>query len=213
LVVVEDEPLFRDLLISALESTGEFTVEAFFNSAESAFDQILEIKPDVAVLDINLAGPMNGVQLGVQVRRAAPTVGIMLLSSLADPTVLASLPADVSSGWSYLLKGSTSDVESVARAIRGAASGLMVIDPALLMGVGREQSGPIARLTARQLEVLQLIAEGYTNKAIAERMYLTEKSVENHLSRVYSALDVEASDKSMHPRVQAVLMYLKSLQS
>lgn len=213
LVVVEDEPLFRDLLVSALEASGEFVVEAAFDSGEAAFDHVVEIAPDVAVLDINLAGSMNGVQLGVQLRRAVPTIGIMLLSSLADPTVLASLPPDVAGGWSYLLKGSASDVESVARAIRGAASGLMVIDPVLIAGVGRDQSGPITRLTARQVEVLQLIAEGYTNRAIAERMYVTEKSVENHLSRVYSALDIDASDKGMHPRVQAVLMYLQSLQA
>lgn len=212
LAVVEDEPLFRDLLTSALQASGEFVVEAAFDSGETAFDEIVALAPDVAVLDINLAGTMNGVQLGVQLRRAVPSIGIMLLSSLADPTVLASLPADVTGGWSYLLKGSASDVESVARAIRGAASGLMVIDPVLIAGVGRDQSGPIARLTARQVEVLQLIAEGFTNRAIAERMYVTEKSVENHLSRVYSALDIDASDKAMHPRVQAVLLYLQSLQ-
>lgn len=210
-VLVEDEPLFRDLLAVTLGAAGGIEVIGGFDRGEDALEAIPALAPDVVLLDINLAGVMNGVQLGVQLRRAMPDLGVVLLSSLFDPTLLTSLPPDVVNGWSYLLKQSVADVEMLRRAIRGARSGLMVLDPELVAGSRRQRAGGLARLTERQVQLLAMLAGGYTNKGIAEALSLAPKSVENHLARIYQALDINTSDPEVHPRVRAVLTYVSGI--
>lgn len=210
-VLVEDEPLFRDLLAVTLGAAGGIEVVGGFERGEDAVEAVPELAPDVALLDINLAGQMNGVQLGVQLRRKMPDLGIVLLSSLYDPTLLTTLPADVVNGWSYLLKQSVADVEMLRRAIRGARNGLMVLDPLLVAGARRRDPGGLSRLTDRQVQLLGMLAGGYTNKGIAEEIGLAPKSVENHLARIYQALDIDTTDPEVHPRVRAVLVYVAGI--
>ncbi|MFM7065063.1 MAG: response regulator transcription factor [Actinomycetes bacterium] len=209
-VVAEDEPLFRDLLVRGLSSFEDLEVVAEFDSGEAVLARLASEQADVVLLDIHLAGALTGVATGVRVRREHPGTGVVLLSSHADPGILSSLPEDVVGAWSYLLKPSVADLATVARAVRGSAAGLMVVDPALVRAAPSSGS-PVDTLTGRQLEVLQLVAQGYTNRAISQELVLSEKSVENHLSRIYLTLGIDASDPTVHARVQATLAMVSAL--
>jgi DNA-binding NarL/FixJ family response regulator len=192
LVIVEDEPLYRDLLRASLERAGFIVVGAFGDPA-SALTGAPALVPDVALLDIELGSSVSGVEVGIRLRRLMPGVGIVLLSNNTDPHLVASLPTDVSGGWSYLSKRTVSDVDALSRAITGAAEGLVVFDAALT-----------------RASSIRADSQGYSNKAIAQRLVLTEKSVENHLTRIYQQLGIAASDPSTHQRVQVALLYLDS---
>jgi DNA-binding NarL/FixJ family response regulator len=209
LVLVDDEALFRDLLHRALGDASGVDVVGVFAGPDEALDRIPALRPDVAVLDIDLGAEMSGVELGIRLRRQMPGLGIMLLSNNADPQLLSSIPADVADGWSYLLKRSITNVDSLTRAIEGAADGLLVFDPALTRQTRPRPNGPIDKLSNRQREILALMAEGYSNRAIAEQVYLSERSIENHVSRLYVALGFDGGDRSAHARVKAVLAYLE----
>ena len=206
--LVEDEALFRDLLRVSLAQHDGLQVVGVFADPESALREIPTLHVDVAILDIDLASPMTGVELGVRLRRALPDLGIMLLSNHADPQLLSSLPSDVAGGWSYLLKRSVTNVDTLQRAIEGASMGLLLFDPELTRRTRPRRSGPLTELSPRQLEVLGLIAEGHSNAAIAQKLTLSERSIENHVSRIYTTLGVDATDRSAHARVVAVRRYL-----
>jgi DNA-binding NarL/FixJ family response regulator len=208
IAVVEDESLFRDLLRLSLAQHPSIEVVGAFANPEDALHRIPDLGVDVVVLDIDLGASMNGVELGIRLRRAMPTLGLMLLSNHADPQLLSSLPRDVMGGWSYLLKRSVTNVDTLSRAIEGAAMGLLLLDPELTRRTRPRRSGPVSDLSPRQLEVLGLIAEGHSNAAIAARLTLSERSVENHVSRIYTILGVDATDRTAHARVMAVLQYL-----
>ncbi len=214
LVLVEDEPLYRDLLRIALDQRPELEVVATYGDADSALDGIPAVNPDVAMLDIDLGSSVNGVQLGMKLRQHLPELAIVLLSNHGDPEFVASLPEDVRGGWSYLLKKSVNDVEVLGRTVGGAAAGLTVLDPQLVAGLrGRSHKpGLLSRLTPRQTDILELIAQGYSNAAIAERLILAEKSVENQINLLYQQLAIDRATSGVQPRVKAVLTYLDEMR-
>ena len=209
LVIVEDEALYRDLLRTSLERAG-FVVVGVFADPASAQGGIPVLAPDVALLDIELGSTVNGVEVGIRLRRLMPAMGIVLLSNYPDPRLVAALPTDVAGGWSFLSKRTVRDVDALSRAITGAAEGLVVFDAALIRASSIRVDSPIRRLSRRQREIVELIAQGYSNKAIAQRLVLTEKSVENHQTRIYQQLGISASDPATHQRVQITLLYLDS---
>ena len=211
LIIVEDEPLYRDLLRNALERAN-FEVLGAFGDARSALNEAPSLKPDVALLDIQLGPGITGVEVGIGLRRMLPSVGIVLLSNNTDPQIIGALPDDVSGGWSYLLKRTVSDVDALGRAINGAAQGLVMFDAALTRARGVRNDSPIKSLSARQREIVELIAQGYTNAAIARSLVLSEKSVENHLTRIYQQLGIAAGDRATHQRVRVALLYLESTE-
>lgn len=206
LVIVEDEHLYRDLLGAVLRLDPQLEVVGSFDGAESALAAARDLRPDVALLDIELGGPVNGVQLGLLLRERLPKLGIVLLSNIRAPRLLASLPEAEAAGWSYLLKRSVRDVGVVRRAIDGAASGLVTLDPSLVSGRRARERGPLSALTPRQLEILGLVAEGWKNESIADRLSLSVKTIENQIVVVYQALGLERGP--VHPRVKAVLLYV-----
>lgn len=208
LAIVEDEPLYRDLLRIALARNGHVDVVGDFGDGESALKGIPTLNPDVAVLDIELPGRLHGVELGLQLRRRLPDLCIVLLSNHRDPDLLSSLPPNMRTGWSYLLKKSIANVNVLMRALQATAAGFITIDPDLV-APRRRKDGPLAHLTPRQWDVLELIAQGYTNAAIAKRLFLTEKSVENQINTLYQQLEIDRSDSAVQPRVTAVLTYLR----
>ncbi len=212
-VIVEDEPLFRDLLRVALSRHQHLEVLGAFGDGESALDAIPALSPNVAILDIELGGSMNGIKLGLLLRRQLPDVGIVLLSNYKEPQFVASLPSDAVAGWSYLFKRSVSDVATVTRAIEGAAARYVVLDPELVASRRPRPEGLLAHLTARQREIMELVAQGLTNAAIAQDLCLAEKTVENQINSLYQQLGVEHGRSSLHPRVQAVLLYLRESQA
>ena len=207
--LVEDEALFRDLLRVSLAQESTLEVVGVFADPDTALREIPALGVDVAILDIDLGTSMTGVELGVRLRRHQPALGVMLLSNHADPQLLSSLPRDVSGGWSYLLKRSVTNVETLRRAIEGASMGLLLFDPELTRRTRPRRTGPLVELSPRQLEVLGLIAEGHSNGAIAAKLTLSERSVENHVSRIYTTLGVDATDRTAHARVMAVRLYLE----
>ncbi len=211
-VLVEDEGLFRDLLRIVLSESQRLEIVGSFGDAETALVEIPRLQADVAMLDIELGGSMTGIKLGLLLRRQLPELGIVLLSNHSDPQFLSSLPPDAIAGWSYLLKKSVRDVESLQRAIEGAAAHFVVLDPQLARGLHPRTGSLLAELTPRQREVLALLAEGYTNAAIARALGLAEKSVENQVSLLYQQLRIDREDSSLHPRVKAVLLYLRESQ-
>ena len=211
-IIAEDEDLYRDMLRTALSTDPHLDVVGTFSNGEAAVEQAAGLRPQVALLDIELGGHLNGVQAGVLLRRALPRLGIVLLSNQGSPRVLASLPPDALSGWSYLLKRSVRDVGALQRAIQGAAAGLMVLDPQLVVGRRERAGGALARLTPRQREILGLVAQGYTNAAIAAQLVVAVKTVEKQLNLLYQELGADRGSSSLHPRVKAVLTFLEETQ-
>jgi DNA-binding NarL/FixJ family response regulator len=212
-VIVEDEHLFRDLLRVALSQDPDLNVVGVFAEGETALQAIPQLHPHVAILDINLGESLNGIQLGLLLRRQLPELGIVLLSNHADPEFMTALSSQAMTGWSYLLKRSIGDVTTLRRAIHGAARQLIVLDPQLVAGMQMHAHGFLARLTPRQQQILDLIAQGFTNAGIANVVQVTEKSVENQINQLYHVLEIERGSSGSHPRVKAVLLYLKESQT
>jgi DNA-binding NarL/FixJ family response regulator len=207
-ILVEDEGLFRDLLRIALSQHPRLEVVGSFPDAEAALQKAVDLRPDVAILDIELRGSMNGVQLGLLLRRQLKELGVVLLSNHRDLRFVGAVPPETVAGWSYLLKRSVSDVGTLSRAVEGASMGLVVLDPQVVSSMRPTAGGRLSRLTPRQREILALIAQGHTNAAIAERLVLAEKSVENQINLLYQQLEIDRRDPSIQPRVSAVLAYL-----
>lgn len=212
IVVAEDEDLYRDLLVNALSSVPSFEVLAALADAEAAQRAIVELRPKVATLDIELKGGVTGVQIGLAVKSQLPEIGIVWLSSHAEPYFAVSLAREVTAGWAYLLKQSVSDIGALARAIEGAARGLVVLDPEIVRGIPKKVTGDLAVLTPRQREILAQMAQGYTNAGIAQTLYITEKSVENQINQIYQRLEIDRQNASIQPRVRAVLKYLEAIR-
>lgn len=212
-VIVEDEHLFRDLLRVALSQDPDLNVVGSFSDADTALQAIPQLNPNVAILDINLGESLNGIQLGLLLRRQLPNLGIVLLSNHADPEFMTALSSQSMTGWSYLLKRSIGDVTTLRRAIHGSARKLIVLDPQLVAGMQMHAHGFLARLTPRQQQILDLIAQGFTNAGIAGVLQVTEKSVENQINQLYQVLEIERGSSLSHPRVRAVLLYLQESQT
>jgi DNA-binding NarL/FixJ family response regulator len=208
-VIVEDEDLYRDLLGAVLSQQPGLQVLGAYADGGSALAAIPGLNPRTALLDIELGEGLNGVQLGLELRRHLPDLGIILLSNHDDPRFFRAVPRAMFTGWSYLLKKSVSDADALVRAIEGAAAGFVVLDPRLDAGMQPRAQGRLARLTPRQREILALIAQGFTNAAIAERLTIAEKSVENQTNALYQRLGIDRDDRALHPRVKATTVYLE----
>lgn len=215
--IVEDEDLYRDLLRIGLAQQPRLEVRGVFRDAATALAAIPALQPRVALLDIELPGDINGVQLARQLRRRLPQLGVVLLSNHRDLRFVSALSEEGMTGWSYLLKKSVSDAAALVRAIEGAAAGFIVLDPQLVTetrganACTRAAKVPHPRLTPRQRQILGLIAQGYSNAAIAQRLHLAEKSVQNQINLLYQQLGIDSQDPTLHPRVQAVLAYLREI--
>jgi DNA-binding NarL/FixJ family response regulator len=136
-------------------------------------------------------------------------MGLVLLTNLAMPGLLAGLPEDVRGGWSYLLKTSVADLDQLALAIRESAAGGMVIDSALTRKLVPEQVGPLSALTPRQVDVLSLMANGWSNKRIADDLVLSVRTVESVVSDIIAALAIPKDVDGYNARVACVLVYLR----
>lgn len=204
-VVVEDEGLFRDALRIALTQTGRIDVVGSYGDGPSALAAVPRLRPRVALLDIALPGGINGVHLGRLLRRELPDLGVVLLSHYRDPAVLRGVPDQELAGWSYLLKSTVRDVAALMRAIEGTVAGQVVLDSDL---VGQHPG--LAGLAPRQVEILGLIAQGYSNAAVAEKLAVSLKTIENQINGMFRVLGIDPDDRASQPRVQAVLAYLRT---
>lgn len=204
--VVEDQPLFRSMLERMLDDTDGLQVVVATGTVTEATRLLPPGAVDVVVLDVDLPDG-NGIALGVTLRRRQPALGVLLLSAHDAMDLLLDLPPDVAAGWGYLSKTSSTSEEVLVSAVRAAAVGETVLDPALLARMAPRAGSAVSRLTDRQYEVLRLLAEGLSNAGIGARLGITEKSVQNHVNALYSTLGID-TDPSRNPRVSAALRLL-----
>ena len=208
--VVEDEPLYRELLVTGLIARlPDVEVVGAFGSAEELTAALPAESIDVLLADVDLGPGADGTQLGVHLRRRNRRMGVVLLSNFAMPGLLAGLPEDVQGGWSYLLKTSVADLDQLGLAVRESAAGGMVIDSALTSKLTPERSGPLADLTPRQIDVLARMANGWSNKRIAEDLVLSVRTVESVISDIIAALAIPKDVDGYNARVACVLVYLR----
>ncbi len=156
---------------------------------------------------------MNGIKTGRLLRRRQPQLGIVLFSHHLNPHYRSAVPQNEITGWSYLIKSSVGSLSALVRAIEGVAAGQVVLDPGLTARLRSDTAGPLARLTSRQREILSLIAQGFSNAAIAQNLGLSLKTVENQNNLIYQEMAISQEDNSLQPRVQAVLTYLKEIRA
>lgn len=211
-VIVEDQPLFRELLRRTLSAEMGLEVVGVAEDGETAVRLARETKPDVVLMDIELSGKMDGIEAALQIKEERQQTGVVILSVHSDKRYVTSLPLEDSKGWGYLLKQTVPDLATLVRAIEGSRMGLVVLDPAMVRSLRPRQGSALARLTPRQQEVLELIAQGYNNAAIAGRLRLSEKSVETYINAIYQELHV-SGEPDVHARVKATLAYLQESQN
>ena len=211
-VLAEDEGLYRDMLRAALGQDPTIEVVGAFADGDALLAGAAALRPDVALLDIELGSSINGVQAGLRLRQQLPDLGIVLLSNLGAPRFLAALKPEQIAGWAYLLKRSARSVDVLRRAIHGASMGLVMLDPHLVAGRTPQPGGPLARLTPRQHQMVELLAEGLSNEAIADRLGVSPRTVDNQIGAIYDELGVDRADAGVQPRVKAVLLYLQETQ-
>jgi DNA-binding NarL/FixJ family response regulator len=202
--LVDDNPMFLDMLATSLGHSDQVKVVATASSVREARSTLKPGVADVAVIDIELPDG-NGVGLGLGFQQADPELKVVLLSAHSMLDVVWQLPGKIGEKWSYLSKTSSASIDDLLNAVIDAAHGRVTIDPTLLPRSSDSSSG-MARLTPRQRQILGLVAEGYNNEAIAERLGLAEKSVVNHLTSIYQFLDIGPDRNS---RVHATLVYLR----
>jgi len=211
-VVAEDLFLLRDGLTRLL-AAHDFEIAAAVDTAPRLLTALLEHRPDVAVVDVRLPPSFadDGLQAALAARRQVPGLPVLLLSQYVEQLYAREMLADQAGAVGYLLKDRVFNDDQFVDAIRTVARGGTVMDPdvvAKLLG-RRSRDEPITRLTARELEVLELMAEGRSNAAIAQRLYVSEKAVGKHTSSIFIKLGLAQSEDD-NRRVLAVLAYLNA---
>jgi len=211
-VVAEDSVLLREGIVSVLADAG-FEVVGQAGDAEDLLRKVRAHQPDVAVVDIRMP-PTNtddGLRAARAIREELPATGVLVLSQYAEEGYALDLVADSAEGVGYLLKDRVADVERFIDAVRRVGQGGSALDPdvvSLLLG-RRRRDDPLEALTAREREVLELMAEGRSNRAICEQLVITERAVEKHVTNIFSKLDLQAAVED-HRRVLAVLTFLRA---
>ena len=211
-VVADDSVLLREGVVRILAEAG-FEVVGQAGDADELMLKVRSYSPDVAVVDIRMPPTHTdeGLQAAQEIREKHPGVGVLVLSQYIEPTYAMELLADSAEGVGYLLKDRVSDVHEFADAVRRVAAGGSALDPTIVSQlVGRRRGDdPLGGLTAREREVLSLMAEGRSNQGIAERLVITERAVEKHVTSIFSKLRLPAATAD-HRRVLAVLAYLRN---
>jgi DNA-binding NarL/FixJ family response regulator len=212
IVLADDAVLLREALSAALAAAG-FDVVGQAGDVPELMRLIAQERPDVAVLDVRMppTHTTEGLEAARQIRAAYPRIAILVLSQYVETRYAVDLLREDPSGVGYLLKDRVTRVADLADAVHRVAAGGSVIDPevvARLLGRKRVHSA-LDELTPREREILSLMAEGRSNKAIADRLALELKTVEGHVRAIFSKLGLEPTGED-HRRVLAVLAYLRS---
>ena len=211
-VVADDSVLLREGVVRLLSENG-FEVVAQAGDAEDLIRKVKAHKPDVAVVDIRMP-PTNtddGLRAALEIRAELPDTGVLVLSQYVEEGYALDLVGDSAGGVGYLLKDRVADVERFVDSVRRVAEGGSALDPEVVSQlVGRaRRDDPLAELTPREREVLELMAEGRSNNAIAEHMIVTERAVEKHVTSIFSKLGLAPAPED-HRRVLAVLAFLRA---
>jgi DNA-binding NarL/FixJ family response regulator/class 3 adenylate cyclase len=210
--LADDSVLLREG-VARLLSEGGFDVVAQAGTADDLLRHVAMHRPDVAIVDIRMPPTHTdeGLRAAQTIREKHPDTGVLVLSQYVEPGYAMELLADNAEGVGYLLKDRVSDVDEFTAAVRRVAEGGSALDPAVVSElVGRRRrEDPVDELTPREREVLELMAEGRSNQAIAERMFVTLRAVEKHVTSIFTKLGLPATAED-HRRVLAVLAYLRS---
>ena len=210
-VVADDSVLLRQGVVSVLEGAG-FEVVAQAGDADDLVRKVGAHKPDVAIIDVRMPPDHtdDGLRAAIRLRAEHPDLRVLVLSQYVEPDYAQALLSNNAAGVGYLLKDSVADVERFIDAVERVAGGGSALDPEVVSHlVGRQQpNSPIERLTPREREVLELMAEGRSNAAIAESFVVSERAVEKHVTSIFGKLDL-APAPADHRRVLAVLAYLR----
>jgi DNA-binding NarL/FixJ family response regulator len=213
LVLAEDHYLVREGVRRLLETRPEFEVVAVCDDLISLLAAVDAERPDVVVTDIRMPpdGTDEGIRAAERLRETNPDVGVVVLSQYANPKYVLALLESGSGGRAYLLKERVNDLEQLAGAIRAVADGGSVIDSKVVEGLvaetARGEQSPLSQLTPRERDVLREMAEGKNNAAIAEALFLTERSVEKVIHSIFLKLGL-TWEAAVHKRVKAVILYL-----
>jgi DNA-binding NarL/FixJ family response regulator len=211
IVIADDSGLLRDGLANLLTEAG-VDVVARAADADQLLVQVAEHEPDVAVVDIRMPPTYTheGAKAALELRQQQPGLGILLLSQSLESRYVTDLARQHARGFGYLLKDRVTDVQVLLDALGSVAAGGTVLDPEVVGHLlGRnELADQLARLSERERQVLELMAQGLSNKAIADRLVIDVKTVETHIARIMTKLDLHQTPDE-HRRVLAVLAWLR----
>jgi DNA-binding NarL/FixJ family response regulator len=211
-VVGEDSVLLREGIVRLLSESG-LEVAGQAGDAADLLRKVGAHRPDVVIADIRMP-PTNtddGLRAALEIRERHPGTGVLVLSAYVEEVYALELVGDDASGIGYLLKDRIADVDGFVEAVRRVGGGGSALDPEVVSRLlGRSRSAdPLSELTTREREVLELMAEGRSNKAIAEELVITGRAVEKHVTSIFGKLGLEPAAED-HRRVLAVLTFLRS---
>ena len=210
-VLADDSVLLREGIARLLEDAG-FEIVGQAGTAEQLLLKVRSYKPAVAIIDIRMPPTHTdeGLRAAREIRARHPETAVLMLSQYVEPDYALDLLADSAEGVGYLLKDRVADIGEFAAAVRRVGEGGSALDPSVVsLLVGRRRADdPLQRLTPREREVLELMAEGRSNQAICERLTITQRAVEKHVTSIFSKLRLPA-DAGDHRRVLAVLAFLR----
>ncbi|MBB5076051.1 LuxR C-terminal-related transcriptional regulator [Nonomuraea endophytica] len=211
-LIAEDLYLLRDGLVRLLQA-HDFTVVGAVETGPELLKALIELRPDVSVVDVRLPPTLTdeGLKASLEARRKIPGLPILVLSQHVEQLYARELLADGTGGIGYLLKDRVFNADQFVDAVRRVAAGGTAMDPEVISKLlaSNARNEPLAALTPREREVLEVMAEGRSNAAIAQRLYLSESAVAKHTANIFAKLDLAPSDDD-NRRVLAVLTYLNS---
>jgi len=212
-VIADDSVLLREGIALLLNEAG-IEVVAGVGDADSLLEAIGTHQPDLAIVDVRMPPSHSdeGLRAAIEIRRKWPQVALLVLSQFVEERYAEELLARESERVGYLLKDRVADVDDFIEAVHRVAAGGTAVDPEVVRQVlaRTRRTDPIARLTAREREVLALMAEGRSNTSIAETLVVSMGAVEKHVANIFLKLDLPADDERHQRRVMAVLRFLRS---
>ena len=210
IVIADDEGLLREGLARLLTDAG-FEIAGVCGDAVAALALVEARRPDIAIIDIRMppGDGTEGLTAAQEIRRRHPHIGVLVLSHVLEVSYAMRLLEEAPERAGYLLKERVADVDTLTDALRRLDAGECVIEPTIVSRLLARKRGPLKELTDREREVLALVAQGRSNASIGERLFLSPKTVETHISHIFAKLGLRGSVEH-HPRVLAVLAYLRS---
>jgi len=211
-VLADDSVLLREGIASLLEGKG-FEIVGQSGTAQDLLLKVRSYRPDIAIVDIRMPPTQTdeGLRAAKEIRETYPDTAVLVLSQYVEEGYAVELLQDGAEGVGYLLKERVYDLADFVAAVKRVAEGGSALDPSVVSQlVGRHRrDDPLGELTAREREVLGLMAEGLSNSAIAARLFLTERGVEKHVTGIFQKLRLPVTAES-HRRVLAVVAFLQS---
>jgi DNA-binding NarL/FixJ family response regulator len=215
-IIADDHYLVREGTRRLLESSGDVDVVAAVESTETLIDAVGRLHPDAVITDIRMPPnhQMEGIEAAHVIRSWHPNIGIVVLSQYVNALYAFELFRDGTSGLAYLLKDRVGELDELLKALREVAAGGSVIDPKVVEGLLERRQEPVRSLletlSSRELEVLGEMAQGKSNAAIADALYITGSAVEKHINAIFAKLMLSSADGAQHRRVAAVLTFLRN---